>query len=209
MLPEFLFVVFTIFFFMNSYQNIYPIHEDIYTTEFWIGEEPKEDNSYIDNYDSAWDELWYEHYLEGKENSFYCALPFNEFDDIGKKETSILKRIYWINDFPFNALNENDDTPLLKNRWIKIMYKNKTAYCQWEDTGPYYEDDINYVFGNSRPKAEINNYRHKVGLDVSPSVQDYLGLTGYNKTSWQFIDEKNVPSGPWKETITNSQIYWE
>ena len=29
-----------------------------------------------------------------------------------------------------------------------------------------------------------------------------------NYTSWLFIDEADVPSGPWKEIITTSQIDW-
>ncbi len=68
------------------------------------------------------------------------------------------------------------------------------------------EDDSDYVFGDALPTNEINN---DAGLDVSPSVRDFLNLTDIDIIDWQFVDFDEVPDGPWKEIITNSKIYWE
>jgi len=93
-----------------------------------------------------------------------------------------------------------------KNRWIKITKGSKVAYAQWEDVGPFEEDDFNYVFGNSLLKNKINN---NAGLDVSPAVRDYLNLQDIDSVNWQFVNFSDVPEGPWKTTITSSQIFWE
>ncbi|MDL5503374.1 MAG: hypothetical protein QSU88_09175, partial [Candidatus Methanoperedens sp.] len=90
-------------------------------------------------------------------------------------------------------------------KWIKITKGDKSAYAQWEDVGPFEIDDIDYVFGDSKPKNDINN---NAGLDVSPAVRDYLGLEDIDKIDWQFIEPGNVPDGPWTEIITRSQISW-
>ena len=51
--------------------------------------------------------------------------------------------------------------------------------------------------------------RYADGLDVSPAVRDYLGLSGMNRTVWQFVDASKVPDGPWKQVVTTSQISWQ
>ena len=94
---------------------------------------------------------------------------------------------------------------ICKNQWIKITKNGKSAYAQWEDVGPFGEDDKDYVFGNSTPKSKENSH---AGLDVSPAVRDYLGLGDVDKTDWQFIDAQDVPAGPWKDIITTSQVFW-
>lgn len=178
------------------------LHKDITVTFFWVGEDATDENSYIPNSQSAWDENWIGHYggiddpnnrigfypknFTPKENPFYFALPYNDFDENGRKSS-------------------NKDEPIFKNRWIRIVKGNKIAYAQWEDVGPFEEDDADYVFGNSRPKNKINN---NAGLDVSPAVRDYLGLKDIDIIDWQFVDLKDVPEGPWTEIITQSQIYW-
>jgi hypothetical protein len=73
------------------------------------------------------------------------------------------------------------------------------AYGQWEDVGPFGEDDEVYVFGKKNPKSQKND---NAGIDLSPAISDYLGLNGKEKVSWQFIEEEAVPKGPWKEIIT-------
>jgi hypothetical protein len=92
---------------------------------------------------------------------------------------------------------------MLKNRWIVITKDGKTAYAQWEDVGPFGEDDAKYVFGDALPKSKENK---NAGLDVSPAVRDYLELEDIDKVDWQFVDEKDVPRGPWKDIITTSQV---
>ena len=191
----------------------YPIHKNITSTVFWIGEGESSDNGYIQNYDSVWDDDWMEHYggvddpyyrngfypadFIPKENSFYVALPYNDFEDGVKKDTTIYK-IYW-------SSKPNKST--CKNRWIKITKGNISAYAQWEDAGPFGEDDYDYVFGDkpNNPKNKINN---NAGIDVSPAVRDYLNLSDIDKVDWQFVDYKDVPDGDWKKIITKSNIYW-
>ena len=84
--------------------------------------------------------------------------------------------------------------PLVKTDWIAIRKGNRIAYAQWEDAGPFRTDHWQYVFGNERPKPNLNK---GAGLDVSPAVRDYLGLKPTDVTDWKFVDFKEVPRGPW------------
>jgi hypothetical protein len=162
--------------------NQYSLHKDIIATIFWIGEEGTDENGYIPNNQSAWDGSWKDHYggIDDpyNRNGFY---PKNNGNKKSRKNESIYK-----------------------NRWIKIIKGNKIAYAQWEDVGPFEEDDVDYVFGESKPKNTIND----AGLDVSPAVRDYLGLEDVDIVDWQFVDFKDVPNGSWTEIITRSQISW-
>ena len=90
---------------------------------------------------------------------------------------------------------------MVKNRWIQVTFKTKTCYGQWEDVGPYGEDDQTYVFGAAAPKNKI---QPGAGFDVSPALRDCLGMGSTSKTSWRFVDDAEVPMGPWKATITTS-----
>ena len=81
-----------------------------------------------------------------------------------------------------------------KDRWIAIRKGNRTAYAQWEDAGPFRTDHWQYVFGNERPKPNLNK---GAALDVSPAVRDYLRLRQTDVTDWRFVDFSEVPCGPW------------
>jgi len=194
----------------------YPWHDDIRATYFWIGESADSDNQYISNLSSAWDEDWVHHYggvddpknrnqyipsaFTPKENPFYFALPYNDFDDNGTRRTDAYDVVYWAGEKQWN-----DSESMLKNRWIEITKGDKTAYAQWEDTGPFVYNDSNYVFGDASPSNDAN---HDAGLDVSPAVKDYLNLLqGKNVVSWRFVDFSDVPDGPWKDVITTSQVF--
>src|SRR5204863_10007258 len=84
---------------------------------------------------------------------------------------------------------------VFKGRWIAIRFGNKVCYAQWEDCGPFRTDHWQYVFGNERPKPNLNK---GAGLDVSPAVRDYLGMNDTDVTDWKFVDFKDVPAqGPW------------
>lgn len=194
----------------------YPVHKNISTTYFWAGEEADADNKNISNSPSAWDEQWAQHFggvddpnkrnglvvakFVPKENSFYFALPYNDFDENGNRKKDVNNVIPWASSKKWGA-NES----ICKNQWIKITKGAKTVYAQWEDVGPFKEDDQAYVFGNANPKSKTND---NAGLDVSPAVKDFLGLGDVDKTDWQFIDASQVPDGPWKTTVTTSQINW-
>jgi len=179
----------------------YPVHNNIKTTYFWAGEDAGGDNYGISNNSSCWDENWDKHCKN--ENQFYFALPYNDLDDNGNRKKEAMQIIPWANE-----KNWNNSESMCKNRWIKVVHGGKTAYAQWEDAGPCDdaggcgENDKNYVFGTAGPKF-------KVGLDVSPAVKDYLGLDDEDVTSWQFINQNDVPAGPWSKVITTSGIYWK
>lgn len=195
----------------------YHLHENITTTSFWVGEPASGDNGYISNAQSAWDEKWTDHFggfdnpenrngyypagFTPKENPFYFALPYNDLNDGGSRKSSATQIIPWASEKSWSS-----DESMCKNRWIKIMNGNAAAYAQWEDVGPFLEDDSAYVFGTASPSSSENDH---AGLDVSPAVRDYLGLSGMESCSWQFVDAKDVPEGPWKQIITTSNIHWE
>jgi len=195
----------------------YSLHQDITSTVFWVGESASDDNDDISNSPSAWDEQWKKHYggvdsstkregfLPGKfcpkENPFYVALPYNDFGKKGRHKAEIFSLVPWAKD-----RNIPEDYSVLKNRWIKILHEGKAAYAQWEDVGPFEEDDEEYVFGSASPKNKENK---NAGIDVSPAVRDYLGLSGIDKVDWQFVDFADVPDGAWKKIITTSQVYWK
>ncbi len=184
--------------------NPYPVHDQITTTVFWVGEEASAANGYISNTQSAWDSSWLEHFGDPqnpKENPFYVALPYNDLDDLGVRRENAQDVVYW-----GHEKNWSKNESMVKNRWVKISKNNLMAYAQWEDAGPFVYDDDNYVFGTSRPQNRENS---DAGLDVSPAVRDYLGLRDIDQVSWQFIDASYVPNGPWKEIITTSQISFD
>jgi hypothetical protein len=202
----------------GSGESDYYLHEQISATLFWIGEKADDDNADIPNRRSAWDDSWEQHYggvddpekrdteyspsdFTPKENPYYFALPYNDFDEDGERKQEALALVPWGGERTWGARES-----MLKNRWIKIIKGGRTAYAQWEDVGPFEEDDAAYVFGEAEPKSRENRY---AGLDLSPAVNGYLGLDGIDEVDWQFIEEPDVPDGPWKEIITRSQITWK
>ena len=92
---------------------------------------------------------------------------------------------------------------MLKGTWLAIRYGNKVCYAQWEDCGPWVTDDHEYVFGNARPKNTQNN---GAGIDISPAVRDYLGISSSGKCDWRFVDVNEVPYGPWRTLGANNHF---
>jgi len=81
-----------------------------------------------------------------------------------------------------------------KGHWVEIRQGPKICYAQWEDVGPFCTDSAGYVFGDERPSPNVN---HAAGIDVSPAVRDYLGLGPFGLIDWRFIEQAEVPPGPW------------
>ena len=193
----------------------YPLHRSITSTIFWIGEAGSEENGNISNLSSVWDDLWVSSYggiddpknrhgyfpadFTPYENPFYVALPFNDFDERGVKKDGLESFIPWA------TSGDDPKESICKNRWVKIIKGGKVAYAQWEDAGPFGEDDRDYVFGDAMPKNVINN---GAGIDLSPAVRDYLELEGIDEVDWRFVDEEDVPDGPWKEKVMRSGVNW-
>ncbi|MHC1605526.1 MAG: hypothetical protein ACXQTP_06130 [Candidatus Methanofastidiosia archaeon] len=195
----------------------YPLHEGVTVTIFWVGESASEENGFISNTESAWDDKWVKHFgdvdnpdnrsgyfpanFTPLENPFYFALPYNDFDESGIRKIQAYQIVYWANEKIWGSFES-----MLKNRWIKIVKGDLVAYAQWEDVGPFGEGDGGYVFGNLSSFNKIND---NAGLDVSPAVRDFLELSDIDVVSWQFVDFEAVLDGPWKQIVTTSSISWE
>ncbi len=195
--------------------NSYILHSDITATVFWVGERASNENGYIANVSSAWDDMWMFNYggvdspdernglypaeFVPMQNPFYVALPYNDFDENGIQKDALKSYIPWA------PQEQNSSISYCKNRWVKIIKEDKIAYAQWEDVGPFNEDDAAYVFGTATPQNTINAH---AGIDLSPAVRDYLNLNDIDTVNWQFVDEKDVPDGAWKELTTTENINW-
>jgi len=135
-----------------------------------------------------------------RQNPFYCALPYNDKAASGHRPEAP-RVVPW-----FKDAYQGPGVSVCKGRWIAIRKGNKIAYAQWEDAGPFRTDHWQYVFGNERPKPNLNK---GAGLDVSPAVRDYLGINETDVTDWQFVDFKDVPRGPWSKHGENNTFVIE
>ena len=173
--------------------------EGVWTTTFWIGQSAqKKVPGSSCNSKSAWEKDWvrayggYDHPTRRigyrpaafipKQNPFYVALPYNDLKDPKNAPK-------WI---PWWKPGLGRWTSQVKGKWIAIQYKDRIAYAQWKDVGPWVTHDPEYVFGGKKHKG-------KAGLDVSPAVRDYLGMNGSGYTRWRFVEDHEVPDGPWLE----------
>lgn len=195
--------------------NRYPWKRNIFTTVFWIGERPSANNP-VPNNKSTWDANWARNFggydnpspsarsnfipkgLIPKQNPFYCALPFNDITR-GRTKPEVSKIVPW-----FKEAFVKEGQSVLKGRWIAIHHAGRTCFAQWEDCGPFRTDHSGYVFGNERPRPNLN---HGAGLDVSPAVRDYLGFQQNEICDWKFVEASAVPDGPWKTYGTNN-TFW-
>jgi len=185
----------------------FPWKKNIVTTVFWIGEPQSSENPKA-HVKSAWDANWTANYggvdtpdssarrnylpiaFIPRQNPFYCALPYNDVTDNRKFKPEASEVVPW-----FKRGYTGEGQSLCWHRWVAIRKGNRTCYAEWEDCGPFRTDHFQYVFGNEKPKPNLN---HGAGLDVSPAVRDYLGLQPTDVTDWQFVDPDNVPAGPWR-----------
>ncbi len=190
----------------------FPWKQSIVTTVFWIGEEPTANNP-VPNRSSSWDKQWTKNYggfddpspgrrnnfipvkFTPHQNPFYCALPYNDKAKEGHRPEAPTV-VPW-----FKEAYQGPAVSTCKGHWIAIRKGDKVAYAQWEDAGPFRTDHWQYVFGNERPKPNLNR---GAGLDVSPAVRDFLGLESTDVTDWKFVDFKDVPMGPWAKLGDNN-----
>lgn len=213
--------------------RLYPLHTGIVATTFWVGEifdaSAPDGSQMISTYDSKWyanyggcdgDESsgtcqteirtaangFYPNKMTPKQNPFYLDLPFDDVNDA----TAFAQRaqvIPWANDPGYAGKANDQNFSYMKNRWVKLMYKQKTCYAQIEDAGPGQYHDVTYVFGATDARPANTRYGG-AGMDVSPAVVGYLGFTELNGiqpgVSWQFVDAIDVPTGPWKNIVTTT-----
>ncbi len=192
--------------------NRYPWKRQIVTTVFWVGERPTVNNP-VPNHKSSWDVNWARNYggydnpdpssrrnyipakFTPRQNPFYIALPYNDVTR-GTTKPESRKVIPW-----FKQAFERPGKTVLKGRWIAVKHGNRICYAQWEDCGPFRTDHWQYVFGNERPRPNLNQ---GAGLDVSPAVRDYLGMGNKDVCDWKFVDARDVPAGPWTKYGDNN-----
>ena len=184
----------------------FPWRKNIVTTTFWVGEAPTQNNP-VPNHKSSWDGQWAKNYggtdtpvkkyrtseyipanFVPRQNPFYVALPYNDKTSQGHKSEA-KNVIPW-----FNEAYKGPGKSVCKGRWIAIRKGDRVCYAQWEDVGPFRTDHWEYVFGNERPKPNLNK---GAGLDVSPAVRDFLGMDDTDVTDWKFVDFDEIPAGPW------------
>ncbi len=188
---------------------------NIVSTVFWVGESAGQNNP-VHNRSSSWDADWAYNFggydnpdpsqrrnfmpatFVPNENPFYFALPYNDVSG-GHHKPEARTVIPW-----FAQAYEGDGKSVCRNRWIAIRKGNRVCYAQWSDCGPFRTDHWEYVFGNETPKPNLNR---GAGLDVSPSVRDYLGMnSGMDVVDWKFVEAREVPVGPWARVGTNNTV---
>ncbi len=197
-----------------SSRVVYPWKTHITCTIFWIGEQPTQNNP-TPNCKSSWDTEWAINFggydnpdpatrianhttgefrpkaFVPKLNPFYIALPYNDVQAYNAHKPEASRVIPW-----FSRMAPKPGKTVCKGRWIQIYYANRSCYAQWEDCGPWVTDDWEYVFGQKPPKTKKNG---AAGIDISPSVRDYLGVKSGEKVHWRFVEAAQVPYGPWKK----------
>ena len=211
--------------------RVYPMHTNIVATTFWVGEifDPNADDG--SQVVSTYDDQWMAHYggcdgvrnagkcdtetrtsanaffpqaMKPLENPFYLDLPFDDVNN-NKAFSERGELVPWASDPGYLGLSQDPNISFMKNRWVRISKDSQVCYGQIEDAGPAEYDDAAYVFGTA--DARPRNKRFKgAGMDVSPALNGCLGFTQLDGTNdsvnWQFVEESDVPEGPWKKLVT-------
>lgn len=183
-----------------------PWKSNVVATVFWVGETPTANNP-TPNDKSAWDQNWLANFgghdnpnrrsgwgPEGfipQLNPFYVALPYNDVAPGGVHRSEAADVIPW-----FWESYRGDGISVCKGRWVAVHYEGRVCYAQWEDVGPFEVDHWQYVFGNQQPRPNRND---SAGIDFSPAVRDYLGFRGGERVQWRFLNDRQVPKGPWRD----------
>lgn len=202
----------------NTVGGVYQWKQDIITTCFWVGENASVNNP-VSNHSSCWDLNWAANFggydtpdpdgrvRDGQDyrpkafiprlNPFYYALPYNDVTQ-GTTKPEARTWIPW-----FRTAFQREGQSVLRDRWIAIRNRRNGRICygQWSDCGPFRTDHYQYVFGSERPKPNLNG---GAGLDVSPSIRDYLGIAPTDVTDWRFVEAREVPPGPWRKYGENN-----
>jgi hypothetical protein len=213
--------------------NGYPWHTKIVATTFWVGEifDPtaSDGSQVISTYDAEWLKDYggcdgvsakgscdterrfaangfFPTSMTPRQNPFYLDLPFDDVND-GKAAARRADVVPWAHDAAYADILGNPDQSLMKNRWVEITHDGATCYGQVEDAGPGEYNDANYVFGGGDARPQNTRY-NGAGMDVSPALNGCLGFSELNGeddvVSWRFVEDANVPSGPWATLVTTS-----
>ena len=147
------------------------------------------------------------------ENPFYLDLPYDDVNDsVGFAERCQV--IPWAKQIdPTGAHCSDGNFSYMKNRWVEIIGPNgHTCYGQIEDAGPRADNkyrDANYVFSSTDARPNEQHWQN-AGDDVSPALNGCLGFAALDGTgdliSWRFVDDADVPPGPWTRIVTHSGV---
>ncbi len=201
----------------SSYRSVsgrYPWKASIVALVFSVGEKLPGKNG-ITRRASAWNRDWLKDFggydnpapdarkdfmpvnFIPKENPFYVALPYNDVSG-GHHKPEARNVIPW-----FAQAFERDGESVCHNRWLAVRKGSRVCYAQWSDCGPFHTDHWEYVFGNETPKPNLSR---GAGIDVSPSVRDYLGMGAMDVVDWKFVEARDVPTGPWARIGSNNNV---
>lgn len=189
--------------------NLLGWKRNVVATVFWVGELPTTNNP-TPNTRSAWDSRWQENFggyddpaqrsgflparFLPQLNPFYVALPYNDVAAGGVHRPEASEVIPW-----FWQDYRGDGISVCKGRWLAIHHAGRVCFAQWEDVGPFEVDHWQYVFGQEAPRANRNG---GAGIDLAPAVRDYLQLSSGATVEWRFVNEREVPTGPWRSWST-------
>jgi len=214
----------------------YPWHTGIVATTFWVGEvfdpEAADGSQQFSAYDANWmdsyggcdgvvtaagdceteprtaENGYFPRAMDPRENPFYLDLPFDDVNDhIAFQERGEV--VPWADEASYAAVVDDRSHSLMKNRWVALHRNGRVCYGQIEDAGPGEYADAAYVFGRNdeRPANERFN---GAGLDVSPALNGCLGFDELDgdgdRVDWAFVDEADVPDGPWMKIVTTSGV---
>ncbi|GAA5483157.1 hypothetical protein [Haloferula sargassicola] len=187
------------------YRNVATWRGNVVATVFWVGEQPSENNP-VANVASAWDPNWMQNFggyddparrsgylpagFTPQQNPFYVALPYNDIDPDGFHRPEASEVIPW-----FWRDYRGEGVSVCRGRWLAIHREGRVCYAQWEDVGPFQTDHWQYVFGGEPPRDNLNG---GAGIDLSPAVRDFLKLRSGDRVQWRFVENKDVPAGPWR-----------
>lgn len=213
----------------------YPWHTDIVATTFWVGEvfDPDADDGsqVYSTYDSGWlasyggcDGVIVDGTCETEprsaaddyfptvttplENPFYLDLPY---DDVNDPDGFAMRGdvIPWASEPAYRDAVDDPGVSLMKNRWVRLTANGRTCYGQIQDAGPGEYDDAAYVFGDDDRRPANTRY-NGAGMDVSPALNGCLAFAELNgdsdRVDWQFVDDADVPDGPWRRIVTTSGV---
>lgn len=213
-----------------------PWHTGIPVTTFWVGEifdpEAEDGSQLISTYDSSWLEHyggcdgldsddrcvttprresngWFPLYMDPLENPFYLDVPYDDLND----SVGFVRRcevIPWADEPGYAGRCEDRGFSYMKNRWVHVVGPSgRACYGQVEDAGPGVYADADYVFGDADQRPRNHRYGG-AGMDVSPALTGCLGLADINGMGevidWRFVEEHDVPEGPWRRIITTSGV---
>lgn len=143
-----------------------------------------------------------------RENPFYLDLPFDDVND----DWAFAHRaqvVPWSADPGYAGRQSDRAFSYLKNRWVRINYQSRTCFGQVQDAGPGQYHDSDYVFGATDARPQNTRYGG-AGMDVSPALTGCLGFTDLDGVTtglrWRFVENVDVPAGPWTRIVTTSQV---